>query len=107
MMHILKRAAAACVFCLALPAFGQDPDNASVSFPDEEQRSMAMEEVPPAVMATARNVAPDVFFTSAESYWRDDMREYHLRGRLFREVWDVFIREDGKFVRKSADNQDS
>ncbi|MEO1079844.1 MAG: hypothetical protein AAFY29_09830 [Pseudomonadota bacterium] len=106
MMKTLKRAAAAFLVCVAVPAFAQDPDNVSLSFPDEEQRTLTMDDVPPVVMATARKVAPDVFFTSAESYWRDDMREYHLSGRLFREVWDVFIREDGKLVRKEADNQD-
>ena len=105
MIH--KLSLLAFVFCISGVALGQAPGESDLSFPDEEQRSLTIEEVPPVVMATARRVAPDVFFTSAESYWKNDVREYHLRGRLFREIWDVFIREDGKLLRTEADNQDS
>lgn len=73
----------------------------------EERRVLAIAEVPVNIMAVARRAAPDVFFNGAESYWQKDFRVYQLSGRLFREVWNVYVREDGKLLRTESDNQDS
>ena len=100
-------AASVFVFCLAGYAQGQALGEGDLSSSDEELRTLSLEQVPPVVMEAARRAAPDVFFTDAESYWRNDTREYHLRGRLFREKWDVYVSEDGKLLRTEADNQDS
>jgi hypothetical protein len=72
----------------------------------EELRVHDLGEVPAAVMSAARGAAPDVYFQSAESYWQDDFRVYRLTGRLFREVWNVYVREDGVLLRSESDNQD-
>ena len=78
----------------------------AISFPDEELVSHSIDAVPAQVMRTARSVAPDVFFQGAESYWENDFRVYRISGRLFREVWNVYVREDGKLLRTESDNQD-
>lgn len=79
---------------------------AAIAAEDEEVREHAVNELPAVVMKTARKAGPDVFFTSARSYWKDDFRVYRVSGRLFREVWNVYVREDGKLLRTETDNQE-
>ena len=62
--------------------------------------------LPEQVLSAARDAAPSVYFTSAERYLAADIVVYRLQGRLFREVWDVYVRENGALLRASADNQD-
>lgn len=90
-------------------SFSQERESADgeIDATGEEVQQHALGELPPVVMSTAKQAAPDVFFGSAESYWEDDFRVYKLTGRLFREVWTVYVRSDGKLLRKEADNQDS
>ena len=78
-----------------------------VSVPSQEERTeLALSAVPPLVMDAARSAAPDVFFTGALRYWDNDFLVYRMSGRLFREVWDVYVREDGVVLRTSSDYQD-
>ncbi len=91
---------------LPLVAFGQSVDEGAVGDPDEELIVHAIAQVPPPVMAAARAAAPDVYFDSAQSYWLDDWRVYRVSGRLFREVWHVYVRSDGKLLRTESDTQD-
>ena len=72
----------------------------------EDHRVLTLEQVPVKVMNTARQAAPDVFFTSAESALKKDFVVYRITGRLFREVWHVHVREDGRLLRTESDNQD-
>ena len=93
------------MLCLLLvnPLCAQDGEQ---GFSKEERVTHAITDVPPQVLATARAEGPDVFFNEAESYWVDDFRVYRVSGRLFREVWHVHVREDGKLLRTERDNQD-
>ena len=84
----------------------QEESEEALTFADEEVRTHAVDALPDVVLGRARAAAPDVFFQSAESYWEDDFRVYRLSGRLFREVWNVYVREDGKLLRTESDNQD-
>ncbi|GEM_PF-6689721 len=70
----------------------------------EERTTVALSQVPRKVMAAARSAAGDVAFTSAMRYWDDDFRVYRLNGRLFREEWNVYVREDGVVLRTESDN---
>lgn len=70
----------------------------------EELTSMAIGDIPARVLSAARGVAPDVAFTSAERYWEDDVLVYRLSARLYREAWNVFVREDGAVLRTESDN---
>lgn len=63
-------------------------------------------DVPNVVMSRVREAAPDVFFEKATSYWLKDFRVYRVTGRLYRTVWNVYVREDGKLLRTESDNQD-
>lgn len=72
----------------------------------EHRTSIALSEVPDVVMATARRSAPDVFFNKAERFLAEDVIVYRVSGRLFREVWDVYVRANGTLLRADADNQD-
>jgi hypothetical protein len=94
-----------CILCFLLmsPLYAQDD---APGFSQEERATLAIVDVPQHVLATARLEGPDVFFDGAESYWVDDFRVYRLSGRLFREVWHVHVREDGKLLRTERDNQD-
>ena len=94
------------VLLLASTALAAQETEEAISFPDEEFVSLSIDAVPANVMRTARGAAPDVFFQSAESYWENDFRVYRVSGRLFREVWSVYVREDGRLLRKESDNQD-
>lgn len=85
-------------------AIAQDDEGPSRS--REEREVVAIDAVPQLVMDAARRAAPDVFFNSAESYWNDDFREFKLTGRLFREVWTVYVRDDGDVRRVKSDLQD-
>lgn len=94
---------------LALPvlSFGQaDDDDGGPDRSGDERVTMAVAQVPPEVMVVARNAGPDVFFDSAMSYWEDDFRVYRVSGRLFREVWNVYVRSDGVLLRTESDTQD-
>ena len=94
---------------LAFPilSFGQaDDDDGGPDRSGDDRVAMAVSQVPPEVMAVARNAGPDVFFDSAMSYWEDDFRVYRVSGRLFREVWNVYVRSDGVLLRTESDTQD-
>lgn len=70
----------------------------------EELTSMALGEIPARVLSAARDAAPDVAFTSAERYWEADVLVYRISARLYREAWNVFVREDGVVLRIESDN---
>ncbi|MEM8492869.1 MAG: hypothetical protein AAF756_18800 [Pseudomonadota bacterium] len=57
-------------------------------------------------MQTAQATAPDVFFQSAQRFWKDDFLVYRVEGRLYREVWHLHIRQDGTLLRTETDFQD-
>lgn len=82
------------------------PSDSGVDTVQEDHRVLALEQVPANVMNTAKQAAPDVFFTSAESALKDDFVVYRISGRLFTEVWHVHVREDGRLLRTESDNQD-
>lgn len=86
-----------------------DNDRASrigVDLAEEERVELTIDAVPPRIMQVARGAAPDVFFTSAERYLKKDFEVYRVTGRLFREVWHVHVRGDGKLIRTESDNQE-
>lgn len=91
--------------CLLTPLAAQAQDELTL-MSEEDRQVLTLDAVPAQVMASARAAAPDVFFNSAETYWQDDFHVYTLSGRLFREVWRVHVREDGKVLRTESDNQD-
>ena len=70
----------------------------------EELTSMAVGDIPARVLSAARDAAPDVAFTSAERYWEQDVLVYRISARLYREAWNVFVREDGVVLRTESDN---
>lgn len=70
----------------------------------EELTSMALGDIPARVLSAARDAAPDVAFTSAERYWEQDVLVYRISARLYREAWNVFVREDGVVLRTESDN---
>ncbi|MEM6484173.1 MAG: hypothetical protein AAF662_04225 [Pseudomonadota bacterium] len=72
----------------------------------EELSELAIAQVPPKVMQAARAAAPDVYFQSAQRFWKDDFLVYRIQGRLFREVWHLHIRQDGEVLRTESDFQD-
>ncbi|MFK7831566.1 MAG: hypothetical protein AB8B57_17465 [Congregibacter sp.] len=94
--------AAISILLFSLVTQGQE----STASLNEELQKHAVGEVPAAVMASARAAAPGVFFTGAQSYWKDDWRVYLVSGRLYSAVWNVVVREDGKLLRTESDNQD-
>ena len=91
---------------LSLPAAAQDAGGSELRLDtaSEERMSMAVGDIPAKVMAAARGVAPDVAFTSAERYWENDVLVYRISARLYREAWNVFVREDGVVLRTESDN---
>ena len=96
------------VSALALGAVAQSETKGSataVSPAEDEFTVLALGQVPADIMAVAVSAAPDVFFTRAQRYLRNDFMEYRLTGRLFREEWQVHVREDGKLLRVESDNQ--
>lgn len=74
--------------------------------PGEKSRAVAVGEVPAVVMANARSAAPDVFFGKAAWYWQDDHKVYHLSGALFREEFNVYVRDTGDVLRVNRNNRD-
>lgn len=70
----------------------------------EELTSMAVGDIPARVLSAARDAAPDVAFTSAQRYWEEDVLVYRISARLYREAWNVFVREDGVVLRTESDN---
>ncbi len=72
----------------------------------DEQRTHSLAGIPALVLAAAQAQGPDVFFNSAVSYLQDDFRVYRVSGRLYRQLWYVYVREDGKWLRTQKDNQD-
>jgi hypothetical protein len=105
MYRSLLKGLASVLLLASTPLVAQETEEA-ISFPDEELVAHSIDSLPVQVMRTARSAAPDVFFQSAESYWENDFRVYRISGRLFREVWNVYVREDGKLLRTESDNQD-
>lgn len=76
-------------------------------YPSTEEREFHnIADVPVAVISVARQNAPSVVFTEAESYWEADERVYRLSGRLYREVWQVYVTEQGQFLYSESDLQD-
>lgn len=73
---------------------------------EEQLTDLAIAQVPARVMQTARATAPDVFFQSAQRFWKDDFLVYRVEGRLYREVWHLHIRQDGTLLRTETDFQD-
>lgn len=106
MQRRLKMVFLGALLCAAGAVSAQEESEEVLTFADEEVRTHAVDALPAEVLGTARAAAPDVFFQSAESYWEDDFRVYRLTGRLFREVWNVYVREDGKLLRTESDNQE-
>jgi hypothetical protein len=91
---------------LAPALYAQDGADDVATGTDEEYQQLTANALPPLILNAARAAAPDVFFDSAESYLQDDFRVYRVSGRLFREVWHVYVREDGKVLRAKSDIQD-
>lgn len=105
MYRNLLKGLASVLLLVSMPLVAQETEEA-ISFPDEEVVSHSIDALPARVISTARAAAPDVFFQSAESFWENDFRVYRVSGRLFREVWSVYVREDGELLRMKSDNQD-
>ncbi|MEM1404550.1 MAG: hypothetical protein AAGG55_14530 [Pseudomonadota bacterium] len=98
----------AALMLLATSAFPQSETKGSATIvrsTSDEFTVLAIGQVPSDIMAVAGNAAPDVYFTQAQRYLRSDFVEYRLTGRLFREEWQVHVREDGKLLRVESDNQ--
>ena len=93
---------------LLLPvlALAQNSDRSVGDSSNDELVSHALDEVPEALLAAARQAAPDVYFNEAISFWEDDFRVYRLSGRLYREVWHVYVRDDGRVLLTESDTQD-
>ena len=72
----------------------------------EGLREVALGTVPENVIAAARGAAPSVYLTGAERFLAADIVVYRLQGRLFREVWDIYVRENGTLLSAGGDNQD-
>lgn len=87
-------------------AQGEEPLPMAEDMAQEYRQAVPLSQVPSVVMATARTAAPDVFFSEAQSYLADDVTVYRITGRLFREVWEVYVRQNGQFLRTTVDNQD-
>ena len=77
----------------------------AIKLSGEDLRDLSIAQVPANIMQVVKRTAPDVYFDSAISYLVKDFRVYRVSGRLFREVWHVHVREDGKLLRTESDNR--
>lgn len=105
-MNSLKRLLLVALFVPAL-SLAQGKDSRTLGdTSNDELMTHTLDAVPAKVMTAARKAAPDVYFSDAISYWEDDFRVYRVSGRLFREVWNVYVRDDGRVLRTESDTQD-
>lgn len=95
------------VLLLPMVVMAQNSDTRSMGdTSNDEVVSHALDQVPESILAAARQAAPDVYFNAAISFWEDDFRVYRLTGRLYREVWHVYVRDDGRVILTESDTQD-
>jgi len=80
-----------------------EPEQEPEGLADEERRTHRLDALPDNIRAALRDVAPDIVLQEAESFWERDYRVYLLRGRLMREVWYVYIRDDGRVLNVVSD----
>ncbi|WOJ96486.1 hypothetical protein R0137_14730 [Congregibacter brevis] len=94
-------------FALAQAALVVAQQETASPYPSGEEREFhTIGDVPTTVVAVAKRNAPSVVFSEAESYWEADVRVYRLSGRLYREVWQVYVTEQGQFLYSESDLQD-
>ncbi len=72
----------------------------------EETAVIAIADVPPVVLAKAKEALPDAYFKQASWVLDDDFRVYRLSGSYFRQAVVVHVREDAKLLRVERDNRD-